>query len=188
MLFRSAPFSNEWWQGSTLLATHIVTNPVDFFTFTVPNVATTLQYQVRTRNLAAPAGSTSAVAAITVLADSDGDGLPDAWEAAYGVTDRNADDDGDGLKNWQEYLAGTNPTNALSYLKVEISRTSGSATLHFSTLSNLTYTLQYGSIQAGGAWTKLADFLARGSNRVETVTDTNWASERFYRIVTPRQP
>ena len=46
--------------------------------------------------------------------DSDGDGMPDAWEKLYGLNPNNAadaadDEDGDGLNNLYEYLSGTNP-------------------------------------------------------------------------------
>ena len=41
--------------------------------------------------------------------DSDGDGLPDAWESKYGVTSASADEDSDGLNNSAEFNAGTNP-------------------------------------------------------------------------------
>lgn len=45
-----------------------------------------------------------------VAPDSDKDGLPDWWEAAFGGDLMpGADADGDGLTNLQEYLAGTNP-------------------------------------------------------------------------------
>jgi len=53
--------------------------------------------------------------------DTDGDGLPDGWEAMYldplnddvnnnGVADGDEDFDGDGLTNKEEYLLNTNPT------------------------------------------------------------------------------
>lgn len=46
--------------------------------------------------------------------DSDGDGMPDAWEIANGLdpdnpADASRDTDGDGVTNLQEYLAGTSP-------------------------------------------------------------------------------
>jgi len=48
--------------------------------------------------------------------DSDGDGIPDAWELANGLDNNNPDDagldsDGDGLTNIEEYYNGTDPHN-----------------------------------------------------------------------------
>jgi hypothetical protein len=45
-----------------------------------------------------------------------------AWLASYGLPSNGSadylDSDGDGMNNWQEYLAGTNPTNASSVFKI----------------------------------------------------------------------
>ena len=67
--------------------------------------------------------STGTVAAtFTAQLATDPAGTPYAWLAGYGLTnydaDAVADQDGDGLKTWQEYIAGTDPTNAASCLKV----------------------------------------------------------------------
>lgn len=50
-------------------------------------------------------------------ADSDGDGMPDVWETAYGfdpfAADANLDSDDDGITNLQEYLGGSNPLDTM---------------------------------------------------------------------------
>ena len=61
--------------------------------------------------------------ALNLFIDDDGDGIPRAWEIANGLSDSNAadasaDPDHDGFTNRQEYLAGTNPHDGNSYLKV----------------------------------------------------------------------
>ncbi|WP_019676096.1 S8 family peptidase [Arsukibacterium perlucidum] len=50
-------------------------------------------------------------------ADNDNDGMPDGWEAQYGLNPLNAsdadtDNDNDGLTNLQEFQAGTHPNSA----------------------------------------------------------------------------
>jgi PKD repeat protein len=67
--------------------------------------------------------------------DSDADGLPDFWEWQYfGSLNApngapNADPDGDGQNNQTEFLAGTNPTNSISYWRIQASPTNGVAPL-----------------------------------------------------------
>jgi len=63
---------------------------------------------------------------VTGVTDADGDGLPDSWETQFGldpndstgVNGANGDGDGDGFINIQEYLAGTNPQNPESLLRI----------------------------------------------------------------------
>jgi hypothetical protein len=54
--------------------------------------------------------------------DTDGDGIPDAWELQFaanlGVLNGAGDNDGDGLTNLEEFLADTNPLSAASFLRV----------------------------------------------------------------------
>ena len=56
----------------------------------------------------------TATAARSYQEDTDGDGMPDQWEATYQLnssdpSDANRDEDGDGLTNLQEFQLGTNP-------------------------------------------------------------------------------
>lgn len=65
--------------------------------------------------------------------DSDGDGMPDAWEIAQlfdPVRDDSQEDfDGDGFKNGAEYAADTDPKNAASLLRVDGLEFSGSSVI-----------------------------------------------------------
>ena len=72
-----------------------------------------------------------------LTADSDGDGLPDAWELAhFGNLTRNGagDEDHDGVSNLDEFRNGTDPNNALSPLRtfLDIECSNGNATLTWS--------------------------------------------------------
>ena len=56
----------------------------------------------------------------TVPADTDGDGMPDAWETKHGLDPASAADgaqdaDGDGYTNVEEFLNGTNPRERIDY-------------------------------------------------------------------------
>ncbi len=135
---------------------------------------------------------TSVVAVVTFAPDFDRDGLSDNWERLHGfntnlVADAAEDADGDGMLNWQEYVAGTNPTNALSYLKID-TLTARPATLGFLAVSNRTYTVRFSDRVAGGQWQTLAHVPARATNRLELIPDPAYATNRFYRVVTPQQP
>jgi hypothetical protein len=63
---------------------------------------------------------------VATLPDADGDGLPDFWENQYGLNPNSSvgddgpdgDPDHDGFTNLQEYLAGTNPRDPNSLLKI----------------------------------------------------------------------
>jgi len=98
------------------------------------------------------------------------------------------------MKNWEEYTAGTDPTNALSYLKVENIESTASSDLRvqieFNAVSNRTYSILFSEQPAGAAWSRVTDVVAASTNRAIQVFDqrpTN-APPRYYRLVTPRNP
>jgi len=185
----AAPLRYQWRLNSTNLPG--ATNAAISFASVQPSHAG--NYSVVITNVA---GSiTSLVATLTVsAADTDGDGMPDAWEMAHGLNpnanDAAFDADGDHMTNLAEFIAGTEPQDAQSYLKVdEITASTGACLLRFNAVSNRTYSVLYRDTLVSGAWLKLADVPTHATNRVETVGDTNViGGARFYRLVTPGVP
>ncbi len=98
---------------------------------------------------------------LTLGVDSDGDGLPDAWEEAQqyqagepaglngwdlSKLDRDGDYDGDGVSNWNEYLSGTYALDATSVLSLEIrEKHADYARLEFYSFYGKGYTLESSS-------------------------------------------
>lgn len=130
---------------------------------------------------------------ITVLADGDRDGIPDVVEQSLGLDDSDFADgagdlDNDGMINRAEYLAGTDPTNSLSYLKLDSHIKSGTVSVEFAAVSNRTYTVQYTDALGSAAWQSLSDVMARPTNFVVQIPDPGWVTNRYYRVVLPQQP
>jgi hypothetical protein len=79
------------------------------------------------------------------------------WLASYGLpSDGSADyldSDGDGLNNWQEYLAGTIPTNASSVFRITGGQVlpGGQFVLRWLSVSNRLYDVMRGTNLAAGA-------------------------------------
>ena len=196
------PFSFSWRRnlGSLIIATNQGDYRANFVTMTtdaarlfLTNGITSTNYAMRivVYNVVASNG-VNAVFNVTVLADTDRDGIPNVMETNLGLDPNNAADglldlDGDGMSNSAEAIAGTNPGDAASYLRINENITPLAANLEFSATSNRTYTVQYTDSIASGQWSRLRDFVARTSNIVHTLSDPDWKTNRFYRVVTPRQ-
>jgi hypothetical protein len=144
-----------------------------------------------------PAQGVAANFTLTVVADSDSDGIPDVWSQQFfghpngsaGDLSRAGDDfDHDGMSNAAEYIAGTDPTNASSFLGVGLAAGPSSAVVSFGAISNRTYTVQFADGGAQFQWFSLADVVARTTNRIEIIPDAAWTPRRFYRVATPRLP
>ena len=113
--------------------------------------------------------------------DSDGDGMPDVWEQAYGtqpgVPDANADPDNDGRSNIEEYLAGTHPNNPSSRLLITIDANSR---IRFNSIVGRLYSLQYSS-NLPPAWSDVLP-ATNGTGLPILVTRTNQTGGGFYRL------
>lgn len=187
------PFSYDWRRGSVPVLSNELFSRTSFVTLQAPtNLTSSQSYRVVVRNLANPGISANFQFFVTTLVDADVDGIPDNWENAHGLSpansgDAGADADGDGSSNYQEYIAGTNPTNALSRLAVGIMVADGQAAVSFPAVSNRTYSIQFQEA-LNGEWLGLSEIIAQPGNRMEVFKDQTGVSNRFYRVVTPRQP
>jgi len=122
--------------------------------------------------------------------DLDGDGMPEAWEVARGLdpadpTDAGLDTDLDGLSNLQEYLAGTEPRDARSVLRLTALRAGGQ--FSFSAAPHRSYSVLWREGVGVGRWAKLADVEAAAQARQVTIVDPLPLTEgRLYQVVTPQ--
>ena len=134
---------------------------------------------------------------LTVLPDADHDGISDLWETAFfgNVNTTNnpnnalEDPDGDGMNNRDEYIAGTNPTNGASYLKIEgpVILGGAQAVLQFEAVSNRNYTLDYRNVLESGTWTNLFAVPSTTNNRTVRLTNSMTAPQRLYRVTIPAE-
>jgi hypothetical protein len=180
----TAPISFRWRRGGvTFTGGIIISTPTNSsLTLTNLRLADSTNFNVAITNVAGSA-PISSNAVLTVLGDSDADGIPDTLEPVDGA----ADSDNDGMSNAAEYFAGTDPLDPTSVLRLEIMST-GDVTLWFNAVSNRTYTVQYTDRLNPILWRKLTDVLARTNSRMEVLVDPISVSNRFYRVVTPIQP
>ena len=111
-----------------------------------------------------------------------------AWLQQYGLpTDGSADfidPDGDGMNNWQEWRCGTDPTNALSVLRMVAAAPTGTNVMvTWQSVAGINYFLERSASLAPPAFTPVAGFIT-GQAITTTFTDTNAAGSgpAFYRV------
>ena len=118
------------------------------------------------------------------------DGLPIPWLLTYfGTTnvDANADPTGKGMTIGQDYLAGTDPTNANSVLRItagSFARGGTNASLTWNSVPTRYYYIRKTTGLSAPAWTDSGLGLvtpSAGSSTTDSFTDTN-APVRFYRV------
>jgi hypothetical protein len=140
--------------------------------------------------------ATSEVVVVTIAStDRDQDGLPDDWEWRNGLSftnqgDARLDADLDGASNWQEYLAGTSPTNALDVFQLQSPANLAAPDFTFVAQPNRSYTIEVFEPQQGGGWSRWLDIAPAGNLRTIRLNQAvdPAVSLRLFRVRTPQLP
>lgn len=141
-------------------------------------------------NQADPAsGNSSVVIETAVVADTDGDGMPDTFEAAKGMNpadpaDAAGDLDHDGFRNLAEFRAGTDPANPNSLLRFSaLSVASGTAHLTFPTVAGKKYRLECADSPGAAHWALLRDqVVGTGADMAIEDAGAGASPRKFYRL------
>ncbi|QYM78536.1 DUF4838 domain-containing protein [Horticoccus luteus] len=139
--------------------------------------------------LAMPAADTRVDASykLSPSADSDGDGILDAWELAHfgNLTTANAtsDTDGDGVTDHDEFLAGTDPNDPNSRLRITsmIKNAQGDIVLQWPGVAGKTYRLMTTTDLQSGQWTPISVDIA-AVTPVTTYTVRTSSPRLFLRV------
>ena len=117
--------------------------------------------------------------------DSDGDGLPDWWEAAYGfatnIANGTNDPDNDQVSNMGEYLADTDPTDSNSVFFISTFSNEAGRAISFPSSADRNYNIDWTEDLPAGLWSHLRNNV-EGTGVPITIVDTNEAGQRMYRI------
>ncbi len=189
--------------GAPPLAFRWLSNSVPFTTSSVPFLVLSnvqprvppVNFRVIVQNTAgATAASASTNVALIVLADFDQDGMADAWESSFGFSTNDSfnallDADGDGLGNRAEYLAGTDPTDAASVLKIFLTGPNAGV-LQFIAQSNVAYSVEQRTNLSFESWSAFTSLAAQAFVRTVQVgvPYPPTGPARYYRLVTPPGP
>jgi subtilisin family serine protease len=192
----NAPDPTQIYQylDGTSMATPHVSGAVAFAAMNFPGETVTQRIQRVIANVDVISGLKTRVRTggrlnLQRIVDTDTNGLPDWWELQYfghlTGTDPNADADHDSMSNLAEWLAGTNPTNANSCLRL----------MAIPTNNPKAFVVSWPSVAGKYYWLERATNLLTGFNSVvqtniaataptNTATDTAVlpGNARFYRV------
>ena len=183
----------QFLDGTSMATPHVV-GSVAFAAMNFPTETVAERIQRLLANVTPIAGLAGVVATggrlnLARSVDTDGNGLPDWWEQQHfghlTGTDPNADPDHDGASNLAEFLAGTDPTNFNSALRLTALPAAGTngVVLEWPAAAGRYYQLLLATNLLNGFDSLIASNLA-ATPPLNTLTDAApaGASPRFYRL------
>jgi hypothetical protein len=186
------PDANAVGEGQRWLgATNVTTSAAGTASFTVVFTNTTAVTGGITATATDAGGNTSefstnAPVSTGIITDTDGDGMPDDFELAWGFNpnspaDAGLDADGDGASNLKEYQAGTNARNAGDSFRILTSYPAGATYwASFNSQPGRTYSLQRATTLPG-PWTTVVTNLPGVGGLVWTVDTNRPLPHAYYR-------
>jgi sialate O-acetylesterase len=140
-----------------------------------------------------PGGVSGYVVKSITLPSGIADGIPGSWRVQYfgnGLTltadsELLADPDGDGMNNRAEYLAGTNPVDADSVLRVQsIAAENSSFTLTFPSITGKNYAIEKtATLGDASSWVVVRDAIPGTGGLIKLTDDSPLLTgSRFYRV------
>lgn len=121
--------------------------------------------------------------------DNDGDLIPNAWELTHDLdpdtADGQMDSDGDGVSNYSEYVAGTDPRDASSFLGISLIGRGDSSRLVFPSVTGRTYTVECSTnLLSPTGWKSIFTNLAGTDGNIEVPSTCDVVYPVFYRVRT----
>jgi hypothetical protein len=183
------PIRYQWKRGVTLLLNTNSMSRTSTFRLSNIGLGQAGSYSVSLANQIA--GTIIAPFVLTVLPDTDRDGMPNDWEIQLGLNPNNSQDagfdaDGDGFTNRAEYQAGTDPRNSASRLRwSDITWNGHTLRLQFLAASNRSYSIFFTDALGAKPWFRLMDLNETSSTELRSIEDQHPGAARFYKLITP---
>ena len=122
------------------------------------------------------------------LIDTNQNGMADSWEKTYfgaasATRTEFTDTDGDGMTDYAEFLAGTNPTNSASVLRLFTPSVQNAGAVRFDWPAFPGRSYRLTSSTNLSAWEPATDWIQAGGNMLSLTTNVvSGARFRFYRV------